>query len=219
MSNRGQLPTKQFLIPSPNLTHAFAKFGISPQDLNKINDDDDELSDDPGGENYGNEDVINPTSGEKTPLGGMLDKKIGRIMESKLSLASGASGYSVNSKATDRSNQTKFNPNNEVLVGKRNNKTNIAVNESVILVKQKTINEEKRRAELADYFKKSGFILPTDSVAAALEAMHYTGRTRAYVVSESGDAIGVVSIVDICQELLVREANEKSKANMAQMPM
>jgi CBS domain containing-hemolysin-like protein len=44
----------------------------------------------------------------------------------------------------------------------------------------------------------------------ALEAMNHVQSTRAFVSSSQGDVMGVVSVVDICRELLNQEAHLKS---------
>jgi len=43
----------------------------------------------------------------------------------------------------------------------------------------------------------------------ALDAMHHTKRSRAFVVNTRGEAVGVVTLLDICRELVTLESQLK----------
>lgn len=72
-----------------------------------------------------------------------------------------------------------------------------------------------RVRKMAAWFRDMGAIQLTDNVASALEAMAYHKSTRAFIVSQEGDLIGVVSLMSICHELLRLESelrtNEMTK--------
>lgn len=53
--------------------------------------------------------------------------------------------------------------------------------------------------------KGTGSILHSDSLGMAIECMYNIRSSKAYVISANGDLKGVVSIVDICKELIKQE--------------
>jgi CBS domain-containing protein len=62
---------------------------------------------------------------------------------------------------------------------------------------------------LNTWLKEVGAVFSTDPMYAALEAMSRLNSTRAIVVQEDGDVIGVVSIKGIAKFLLEKEAEQK----------
>ena len=69
--------------------------------------------------------------------------------------------------------------------------------------------EKERINKLKNWFKETGSILSTDSIYSALNAMNFIGSTRSFVVSETGDLQGVVSLKEIASYLLSTEAEQK----------
>jgi CBS domain-containing protein len=85
---------------------------------------------------------------------------------------------------------------------------NILITEEDILREKKLIQASKIRKWLT----ACGAILETDTLGAAIEVMHETKSTRAFVVNEKGFVKGVINFTEICKEILARE--HESKMNM-----
>lgn len=52
-----------------------------------------------------------------------------------------------------------------------------------------------------------------DNLMMALDAMHHTNQSRAFVVTDKGKAIGVITLEDICKELIRLEELEKEEGH------
>ncbi len=50
---------------------------------------------------------------------------------------------------------------------------------------------------------------PADTIEAALHLMLLTDSTRAFVASATGEPLGVVTLQDVCRELVLQEAKAK----------
>lgn len=72
------------------------------------------------------------------------------------------------------------------------------------------VTEAERMKRLNTWFRELGAVQLSDTLNLALEAMHHVGSTRAIVTNVHGEVLGVVSIVDICRELITQEAQLKS---------
>ena len=77
--------------------------------------------------------------------------------------------------------------------------------------------KEDAGAAFSDLFGAWGLVLPTDHLMCALDAMHRTQRTRAFVVTAAGDPVGVVSLQGICQLLVAQEDRLKRKEMLRQV--
>jgi len=71
------------------------------------------------------------------------------------------------------------------------------------------VAEKEQLRKLSQHFKAAGAVLPDDTIEVALAAMMHTESTRAFVLNESGEVVGVVSFKDIAVYMIGKEADEK----------
>jgi hypothetical protein len=76
-------------------------------------------------------------------------------------------------------------------------------------VDYKVLPVKERNERLAKWFQEQGILVPTDTVAAALEAMYVSRSTSAFVVNhKTGEPVGVVTLMGLCQWLILQEGSE-----------
>jgi hypothetical protein len=66
----------------------------------------------------------------------------------------------------------------------------------------------QKSREISVWYKELGAILPTDNLLNALDAMLHTHKTRTYVLTEVGEPIGVITIENLCRDLIAQERGE-----------
>jgi CBS domain containing-hemolysin-like protein len=60
-------------------------------------------------------------------------------------------------------------------------------------------------------------MLPTDGLIMALDAMYHTKQSRAFVVTDKGKPIGVITLEDVCKELIRLEELEKEECHLSML--
>jgi hypothetical protein len=67
----------------------------------------------------------------------------------------------------------------------------------------------ERKHRIHANFKSKGAVYIQDTLQSVLEAMAHVGRSRAFVVSDTGDILGVITLKDIAKYLIQKEEEEK----------
>lgn len=78
------------------------------------------------------------------------------------------------------------------------------------------LDPEQRSIEVSAWFKELGVVLPSDCMISVFDAMLHTQQSRSYVLTDTGIPIGVISIENICRELIAQE-KKQSSVNYSEM--